>query len=147
MSKALRLMSISPRTLWKRDAPWALHSHRKAGWVSKLACNVSLLLCSGSQPATLSFFFSQTASLPELHCFLCLSLLLFSKVRIKPTPTLRVGGRTSHQWHITFLSFYRPNFHAFCKTIHFQAVRESALCFLVWGGGGVMLVLIQGFIF
>lgn len=145
--KPWRLMSISPVPLGRRCTV-ALHSHRKAGWVSKFTCNVSLLLCSGSQPATLQLLFSQMASLPGTSLFFMpFTSLLFSKVRIKPTPTLRVGGRTSRQWHVTFLSFYRPNFSCFAKPFIFRLSEALYCAFWFGGGGGVMLVLIQGFIF
>ena len=132
MSKALETHVYITCTFRKERCTMALHPHRKAGWVSKFTFYVSLLLCSGSQPAALSFFSPDGKLAQTSLFFMPFTSLLFSKVKIKPTPTLRVGGRTSRQWHITFLSFYRPNFHA-CKTIHFQAVREP--CIMLSGLG------------
>lgn len=130
--KPWRLMSILPAPLERRDAPWLCTLIER-----QAESQNSLSMCpfSSVQAANLllSASFLPDGKLAQTSLFFMpFTSLLFSKVKIKPTPTLRVGGRTSRQWHITFLSFYRPNFHA-CKTIHFQAVREP--CIMLSGLG------------
>jgi len=67
--------------------------------LSKFPFNGSLFLCAGSQPATLSSSPPRWQPCSNFTGFLGLSLFYFSgeRVKIKPTPTLRVGVRTSHR--------------------------------------------------
>lgn len=122
-----------PYSFRKERCTVALHSHRK--W--QLESQNSLVQCVPSplfrHNLLLSASFSpRWQACPNFTVFYAFTSLLFSKVRIKPTPTLRVGGRTSRQWHITFLSFYRPNFHALQN--HSFPGCQRALYYAFWFG-------------
>lgn len=68
-----------------------------------------------------------------LH-ILCLLLFYFSGAEIKPTPTLRVGVRTSHGGHMAFLSTYRTNVQSL-QNYSFPGCQRNILCFLSLEGG------------
>lgn len=106
-------------------------SHPSQGSYQKFPFNGSLLLCSGSQLATLSFFSLRWEPCPNFTVFsLPFTSVIFSRVEIKPTPTPKVGVRTSHRWHITFLSSYRPDFQAFQN--HSFAGCQRTLYYAFW---------------
>ena len=116
-------------------------------WLSKFPSSGSLLLCPGSQPAALSFSAPSWQPCPNFTVFsIPFTSLLSSKVKIKATPTLRVGVRTSHRWHIAFLVILQAKFSCFAKPF-ISGLSESLILCLLFFGGDVRLVLIQGFIF
>lgn len=106
-------------------------SHRSQGSFWKFPFSGSLPLCSDHQPTTLSLF-SKVVTLPNFTVFSLLSIsLLFSRVEMKATSTLMVGVRTSHRWHITFLSSYRPDFQALQN--HSFPDYQRTLYYAFWG--------------
>ena len=130
--KPWRLMSILPAPLGRRDAPWLC---TLIGRQAESQNSLSMCPFSSVQAANLLLLasFLPDGKLAQTSLFFMpFTSLLFSKVKIKPTPTLRVGGRTSRQWHITFLSFYRPNFHALQN--HSFPGCQRALYYAFWFG-------------